>query len=955
MARQRLLGVLFFSSLFLVGCPPEVVPVCGDGVVSPEISEQCDGTELNGTTCEDLGFAGGGTLLCNDQCGFNTVGCVLFGGGCGDGIQDQGEDCDDGNTSAGDGCNSLCQDESCGDGIDNDGNAEQCDDGNQSNTDGCLNNCQSARCGDNFVQTGFEGCDDGNALNTDACTGTCQPAECGDGFVRTNIEECDDSNTSNGDGCDQNCLIETPAGCGNNILEVNLGEECEDGNTNNNDGCSAACQIESCNDGVVQAPLGEQCDDGNNTAGDGCNAQCRNEFCGDGIKNNGQNEQCDDGNTASGDGCNNQCRDEFCGDGVDNDGANEGCDDGNANNNDACTTLCQPPTCGDTIVSTGEQCDDGNQSNTDACRNCQNAVCGDGFIRSGTETCDDGNTANGDGCSSVCQIETFCGNGVAEGAEQCDDNNEINTDACLDTCVAATCGDGFIRDGFETCDDNNANDNDGCSSLCQIEQTACTAPISAVIGNISRNTTGRPSSEEVNGCFNESKGPEEAFLFTPPSNGTLTLDLTDDFGGNDQVLYVRTVCGDRLSEIACADDLLGGQGEILETAVNGGTPLFIFVDGFFLNDEGPYTLSLLFEPGATCGNGAIEGAEQCDDGNTIPGDGCESDCTFICGDTIAGVVRATLDTSNNHCYVGFSNPLLNWFDAELDCEAKGGTLAVITSEAENTLARNASLITDTVWIGADDTTTEGSFTWINGEPFSFSKFEPGQPDDGFGGEDCLHFFDAATSPAGLTNTWNDTKCGDTGFVTGYICEFELAGGKLVINEVDYDQIGNNDSVSFIELKNIGTAPVALDDFTLVLINGNGNAPYSTIPLSGGSLAPGAFMVVANATVNVPAGTIRIDRTGDFIQNGNPDGIAIFQNATNQLVDALSYEGSMDDVSAGSFGSGFNLVEGTALAIEVADSNTVDGSLCRFPDGTDTNNASSDWAFRSTPTPGATNQ
>jgi cysteine-rich repeat protein len=29
-----------------------------------------------------------------------------------------------------------------------------------------------------------------------------------------------------------------------------------------------------------------------------------------------------------------------------------------------------------------------------------------------------------------------------------------------------------------------------------------------------------------------------------------------------------------------------------------------------------------------CGNGVIDAGEECDDGNNLPGDGCESDCTF---------------------------------------------------------------------------------------------------------------------------------------------------------------------------------------------------------------------------------------------------------------------------------------------------------------------------------------
>jgi large repetitive protein len=43
-----------------------------------------------------------------------------------------------------------------------------------------------------------------------------------------------------------------------------------------------------------------------------------------------------------------------------------------------------------------------------------------------------------------------------------------------------------------------------------------------------------------------------------------------------------------------------------------------------------------------------------------------------------------------------------------------------------------------------------------------------------------------------------------------------------------------------------------------------------------------------------------------------------------------------------------------LAATVADSNTADGSLIRNPDGKDTDDAASDWAFTTTVTRGASN-
>ncbi|MBN1611855.1 MAG: DUF4215 domain-containing protein, partial [Polyangiaceae bacterium] len=50
------------------------------------------------------------------------------------------EQCDDGNTTSGDGCSATCQDESvCGNGVQEPG--EQCDDGNTADTDECSNAC----------------------------------------------------------------------------------------------------------------------------------------------------------------------------------------------------------------------------------------------------------------------------------------------------------------------------------------------------------------------------------------------------------------------------------------------------------------------------------------------------------------------------------------------------------------------------------------------------------------------------------------------------------------------------------------------------------------------------------------------------------------------------------------------------------------------------------------------
>lgn len=119
---------------------------------------------------------------------------------CGDGVVDEGEECDDGkNGDQDDGCTDECRHPACGDGYVQKELNEQCDDGNDDDNDACLNSCLKATCGDGVVQEGVEDCDDGNTNNSDSCLANCAHATCGDGFIQTGIEECDDW-TDNGDG-----------------------------------------------------------------------------------------------------------------------------------------------------------------------------------------------------------------------------------------------------------------------------------------------------------------------------------------------------------------------------------------------------------------------------------------------------------------------------------------------------------------------------------------------------------------------------------------------------------------------------------------------------------------------------------------------------------------------------------------------------------------------------------
>ena len=141
----------------------------------------------------------------------------------------------------------------------------------------------------------------------------------------------------------------------------------------------------------------------------------------------------------------------------------------------------------------------------------------------------------------------------------------------------------------------------------------------------------------------------------------------------------------------------------------------------------------------------------------------------------------------------------------------------------------------------------------------------------------------------------------------------------------------------------------------MLINGSDSMPYETIDLSmaGASLPPGGYIVVGSATaLAMVTGSPLMIMIGasNQVQNGGPDGIAIYDTTSMSVLDALSYEGAI--TAAQIDGMTFNLVEGTMSSAE--DNNSDPGSLVRFPNGEDTDDASSDWVFTSCITPGAAN-
>lgn len=150
---------------------------------------------------------------------------------------------------------------------------------------------------------------------------------------------------------------------------------------------------------------------------------------------------------------------------------------------------------------------------------------------------------------------------------------------------------------------------------------------------------------------------------------------------------------------------------------------------------------------------------------------------------------------------------------------------------------------------------------------------------------------------------------------------------LVISEIDYDQ-DSSDTAEFVEVYNASNAAVALDPYTLELVNGanGGEVVYATFALSSGgaSLAPGGVLVVGVAGVlsALPGGVLRVDLGGAAIQNGTPDGVRLI-GPNGRRVDGLAYEGPMPMTGEGApmdGDSGGPMPESLARCLNRADTN-----------------------------------
>ena len=243
------------------------------------------------------------------------------------------------------------------------------------------------------------------------------------------------------------------------------------------------------------------------------------------------------------------------------------------------------------------------------------AVCGDGEVE-GDEACDDGNTTGGDGCSADCASDESCGNGVMDPGELCDDGNSDNGDGCSAGCDSdESCGNGVVDFGVgERCDDGNATGGDGCSADCTSDESCGNGVVDAGESCDDGNTA------PGDGC--------DASCASEACTAPADCDDGNPCNGDETCTGGTCAAGTPLAEGAECD--ADGSATTRDICVANACRLSTCGDRFVDTGASP--------------------AEECDDGDTDAGDGCDGSCAL----------EACTDASDcddmNACTAGHSCP-----------------------------------------------------------------------------------------------------------------------------------------------------------------------------------------------------------------------------------------------------------------------------------------------------------
>lgn len=222
-----------------------------------------------------------------------------------------------------------------------------------------------------------------------------------------------------------------------------------------------------------------------------------------------------------------------------------------------------------------------------------------------------------------------CGDGEVAAGEACDDGNAVDDDDCSNACaINDPCGDGQADGERGHCDDGNTTSGDGCSATCTVESGfACPSD-----GGPCRNLCGDGNRDDGERCDDGNATAGDGCSRTCTVEAGFSCPIGD-------VCHI-IICGDGKVDERCDDgDLSNGDGCSSSCAIEPGyacvgTPSSCYP--------------------IVCGDGFVDGAEGCDDGNTVSFDGCTQCRRDVCSPSeVACASDGTTIVECNQTATGF--------------------------------------------------------------------------------------------------------------------------------------------------------------------------------------------------------------------------------------------------------------------------------------------------------------
>jgi cysteine-rich repeat protein len=322
-----------------------------------------------------------------------------------------------------------------------------------------------------------------------------------------------------------------------------------------------------------------------------------------------------------------------------------------------------------------------------------------------------------------------CGNGRVEAGEECDDGDRDDTDACPSTCSWARCGDGFVRAHVEECD-TASTDASSCGASC----LSCSGPDDFLARSAQGDDAGTSTYARCYSFVAAAKSFDDASLGCNEMGASLVtypswFDPELVYGGLLKSHPATTYIG-----------LARDKG-----------------NWYWLSGEGaprrPFWAS--GQPAASPNDCVVQGPSTTSSNGyplTWTAVACSSTHPYVC-ERSAPFVRPV----NGHAY-RLLYARASWDDAKATCAKLGGYLATIGDADEQTFVTSQGLLSD-VWIGANDLASQGSFSWITGEPFTFARIAPW--DGPSPSNRCLLL--------NRDSYWYTRRCSDA---NAYLCEIE---------------------------------------------------------------------------------------------------------------------------------------------------------------------------------------